>query len=69
VCGPHVAIGYWAGPSQIKDAPKEGWSHTGAGLLLRAKYPCARTPYRKFLPSSRQIEMNDFRSGEEGLLR
>ena len=29
MCGPHVAIGYWAGPGQIKDAPKEGWFYTG----------------------------------------
>jgi long-chain acyl-CoA synthetase len=29
VCGPHVTIGYWAGPGQIKDTPKEGWFHTG----------------------------------------
>ena len=27
--GSHVTIGYWAGPGQIKDAPKEGWFHTG----------------------------------------
>jgi len=27
--GPHVTIGYWAAPGQIKDAPKEGWFHTG----------------------------------------
>ena len=29
VRGPHVAIGYWAGPEQITQAPKEGWFHTG----------------------------------------
>ena len=29
VRGPHVTIGYWAGPGQITDAPKEGWFHTG----------------------------------------
>jgi acyl-CoA synthetase (AMP-forming)/AMP-acid ligase II len=29
VRGPHVTIGYWAGPGQIKDAPEEGWFHTG----------------------------------------
>ena len=29
VRGPHVTIGYWAGPGQIKQAPKEGWFHTG----------------------------------------
>ena len=29
VRGPHVTIGYWAGPGQIKDAPREGWFHTG----------------------------------------
>jgi long-chain acyl-CoA synthetase len=29
VRGPHVTIGYWAGPGQIMDAPKEGWFHTG----------------------------------------
>ena len=29
VRGPHVTIGYWAGPGQIKDPPKEGWFHTG----------------------------------------
>jgi long-chain acyl-CoA synthetase len=29
VRGPNVTIGYWAGPGQIKDAPKEGWFHTG----------------------------------------
>ena len=29
VRGPHVTIGYWAGPGQIKDPPKEGWLHTG----------------------------------------
>jgi acyl-CoA synthetase (AMP-forming)/AMP-acid ligase II len=29
VRGPHVTIGYWAGPGQIKDAPSEGWFHTG----------------------------------------
>jgi long-chain acyl-CoA synthetase len=29
VRGPQVTIGYWAGPGQIKDAPKEGWFYTG----------------------------------------
>jgi long-chain acyl-CoA synthetase len=29
VRGPHVTIGYWAGPGRIKDPPKEGWFHTG----------------------------------------
>jgi long-chain acyl-CoA synthetase len=29
VRGPNVTIGYWAGPGQITDAPKEGWFHTG----------------------------------------
>jgi long-chain acyl-CoA synthetase len=29
VRGPHVTIGYWAGPGQVKDAPQEGWFHTG----------------------------------------
>jgi acyl-CoA synthetase (AMP-forming)/AMP-acid ligase II len=29
VRGPHVTIGYWAGPGRIKDAPQEGWFHTG----------------------------------------
>jgi long-chain acyl-CoA synthetase len=29
VRGPHVTIGYWAGPGQIKNPPKEGWFHTG----------------------------------------
>ena len=29
VRGSHVTIGYWAGPGQIKDAPKEGWFSTG----------------------------------------
>jgi long-chain acyl-CoA synthetase len=29
VRGPNVTIGYWAGPGQIEDAPKEGWFHTG----------------------------------------
>jgi long-chain acyl-CoA synthetase len=29
VRGPHVTIGYWAGPGRITDAPKEGWLHTG----------------------------------------
>jgi long-chain acyl-CoA synthetase len=29
VRGPQVTIGYWAGPGQIKDAPKGGWFHTG----------------------------------------
>jgi long-chain acyl-CoA synthetase len=29
VRGPNVTIGYWAGSGQIKDAPKEGWFHTG----------------------------------------
>jgi acyl-CoA synthetase (AMP-forming)/AMP-acid ligase II len=29
VRGPHVTVGYWACPGQIKDAPKEGWFHTG----------------------------------------
>ena len=29
VRGPHVTIGYWAGPGQIKDAPMKGWFHTG----------------------------------------
>jgi long-chain acyl-CoA synthetase len=29
VRGPHVTIGYWTGPGQIKDARKEGWFHTG----------------------------------------
>ena len=29
VRGPHVTIGYWAGPGRITDAPKEGWFHTG----------------------------------------
>src|SRR6516164_6186057 len=27
VRGPHVTIGYWAGPGQVKDAPQEGWFH------------------------------------------
>jgi long-chain acyl-CoA synthetase len=29
VRGSNVTIGYWAGPGQIKDAPKERWFHTG----------------------------------------
>ena len=29
VRGPHVAIGYWAGPGLIEDALKDGWFHTG----------------------------------------
>ena len=29
VRGSHVTIGYWVGPGQIKEAPKEGWFHTG----------------------------------------
>ena len=29
VRGPYVTLGYWAGPGRIKDAPKEGWYHTG----------------------------------------
>jgi acyl-CoA synthetase (AMP-forming)/AMP-acid ligase II len=29
VRGPHVTIGYWTAPGQIKDAPKDGWFHTG----------------------------------------
>jgi acyl-CoA synthetase (AMP-forming)/AMP-acid ligase II len=29
VRGPHVTIGYWAGPGRIKDAPMKGWFHTG----------------------------------------
>ena len=29
VRGPHVTIGYWAGPGRIKDAPKQGWFPTG----------------------------------------
>jgi long-chain acyl-CoA synthetase len=29
VRGPRVTMGYWAGPGQIKDAPKEGWFYTG----------------------------------------
>jgi long-chain acyl-CoA synthetase len=29
VRGLHVTIGYWAGPGQIVDAPKEGWFYTG----------------------------------------
>jgi len=29
VRGPHVTIGYWAGPDWITDSPKEGWFHTG----------------------------------------
>ena len=51
-CGPHVAIGYWAGPGQIKDAPKEGWFHTGDLLrqdetgdlwfVAREKHPITR---------------------------
>jgi acyl-coenzyme A synthetase/AMP-(fatty) acid ligase len=27
--GPHVTIGYWAGPGLVEDAPKGGWFHTG----------------------------------------
>ena len=27
--GPHVTIGYWAGPGQITDAPQGGWFYTG----------------------------------------
>ena len=29
VRGPHVSIGYWAGPWLIQDAPVDGWFHTG----------------------------------------
>jgi acyl-CoA synthetase (AMP-forming)/AMP-acid ligase II len=29
VRGPHVSIGYWAGPGLIQDAPVDGWFHTG----------------------------------------
>ena len=29
VRGPHVTIGYWAGPGQITDAPQGGWFYTG----------------------------------------
>jgi len=29
VRGPHVTLGYWAGPGLIADAPEEGWFHTG----------------------------------------
>ena len=29
VRGPYVTLGYWAGPGRIKEAPKEGWYHTG----------------------------------------
>jgi acyl-CoA synthetase (AMP-forming)/AMP-acid ligase II len=29
VRGPHVTIGYWAGPGQITHAPKGGWFYTG----------------------------------------
>jgi acyl-CoA synthetase (AMP-forming)/AMP-acid ligase II len=29
VRGPHVTIGYWAGPGLVEDAPKDGWFHTG----------------------------------------
>ena len=27
--GPHVTIGYWAGPGSIEGAPEGGWFHTG----------------------------------------
>jgi long-chain acyl-CoA synthetase len=27
--GPHVSIGYWAGPGMVDDAPEGGWFHTG----------------------------------------
>jgi long-chain acyl-CoA synthetase len=27
--GPHVTIGYWAGPGMVADAPAGGWFHTG----------------------------------------
>jgi len=27
--GPHVTIGYWAGPGMVEDAPEAGWFHTG----------------------------------------
>jgi long-chain acyl-CoA synthetase len=37
VCGPHVTIGYWAGPGQMKDAPKGGWFHTGDLMRQDAK--------------------------------
>jgi len=29
VRGPHVTIGYWAGPGLIEGAPADGWFHTG----------------------------------------
>lgn len=29
VRGPHVSIGYWAGPDAIQDPPAEGWFRTG----------------------------------------
>jgi long-chain acyl-CoA synthetase len=29
VRGPHVSIGYWAGPGLIEGAPEDGWFHTG----------------------------------------
>ena len=29
VRGPHVTIGYWAGPGLIEGAPESGWFHTG----------------------------------------
>jgi len=29
VRGPHVTIGYWAGPGLIEGAPEGGWFHTG----------------------------------------
>ena len=29
VRGPYVTIGYWAVPGRVKEAPKEGWFHTG----------------------------------------
>ena len=29
VRGPYVTIGYWVVPGRVKEAPKEGWFHTG----------------------------------------
>ena len=37
VCGPHVTIGYWAGPGEIKDAPMDGWFYTGDLMRQDAK--------------------------------
>jgi acyl-CoA synthetase (AMP-forming)/AMP-acid ligase II len=49
VRGPHVTIGYWAGPGRITDAPKEGWFHTGDLMRQDEKGDLSFVSRKKYL--------------------